>query len=290
MKFDLFRNFRRKSRSEVTLYCFVSALFMLVAISYIYIIVWMVMAACKTHTEIVLSPFALPEKWNWYHFVEAITLLEVNGNNFFDMLMNSCWFSIVGVLYSQFVSLLFAYTVVKYKFPGSQYVYTFILIIMTLPLYGSGGGMYKLLSDLNMIDSYSQILCGGVVTATRTLYYMAFFKNVSNTYMEAAKVDGANDYQICYKIMLPQAKPIFGALFLTGWLHEWNTYASALIYLPNKPVLPVGIYQFYTEMIYQVRLDVLFAACVITLTPALILFAVFNKTITTSVSFGGLKG
>lgn len=290
MKFDIFRNFRRKSRGEIALYCAVSALFMVVALSYIYVLFWMVMAACKTHMEVVMSPFALPEKWHWSHFIEAISLLEVNGHNFFDMLKNSCWFSLVGVLYSQFVSLLFAYVAVKYTFPGSKHVYTFILIVMTLPMYGSGSGMYKLLYELNMIDSYSQILCGGVVTATRTLYYMAFFRNVSNTYMEAAKIDGANDYQVCYKIMMPQAKPIFGALFLTGWLAEWNSYSSALIYLPNKPVLTVGIYQFYTEMIYRARLDILFAACVLTVLPALILFTVFNKTITTSVSFGGLKG
>ena len=86
MKFDIFRNFRRKSRGEIALYCAVSALFMVVALSYIYVLFWMVMAACKTHMEVVISPFALPEKWHWSHFIEAISLLEVNGHKFFDML------------------------------------------------------------------------------------------------------------------------------------------------------------------------------------------------------------
>ena len=89
---------------------------------------------------------------------------------------------------------------------------------------------------------------------------------------------------------MPMAKPLFGALFLTGWLGIWNNYESALIYLPNLPTLPVGIYQFNTEMIYRARLDILFAACVIISIPAIILFVAFNKVITTNVSLGGIKG
>ena len=83
---------------------------------------------------------------------------------------------------------------------------------------------------------------------------------------------------------------MFGALFLTEWLGNWNEYSSCLVYLPNLPTLPVGIYQFNTEMIYRARLDILFAACVIVALPAIILFIVFNKTLTTSVSVGGIKG
>ena len=122
------------------------------------------------------------------------------------------------------------------------------------------------------------------------LYFTAYFKNLSWTYAEAAMIDGADDFQIYFKVMFPQTKPIFGALFLTNWITNWNTYESALIYLPQLPTLPVGIYQFNTEMIYRARLDILFAACVIIAIPAIVLFVVFNKMITTNVSVGGIKG
>ena len=103
-------------------------------------------------------------------------------------------------------------------------------------------------------------------------------------------IDGANDFQIYFRVMFPQALPIFSALYLTGWIGVWNSYDSALIYLPNLPTLPVGIYQFNTEMIYRARLDILFAACVIISIPAIILFIAFNKLITSNVSLGGIKG
>ena len=103
-------------------------------------------------------------------------------------------------------------------------------------------------------------------------------------------MDGANDFQTYFKVMFPQAKPIFGALFLSQWIMEWNSYENALVYRPQLATLPVGIYQFSTEMQFRARLDILFAACVIVSIPAILLFAIFNKTITTNVSAGGIKG
>ena len=66
------------------------------------------------------------------------------------------------------------------------------------------------------------------------LYFTAYFKNLSWTYAEAAMMDGADDFQIYFRVMFPQAKPIFGALFLTTWITNWNNYESALIYLELK--------------------------------------------------------
>lgn len=289
-RFDPLKNFRRKSPSENALNVVVSIIFFLVAASYVYIFVWALIAGAKTHTEIVMDPFGLPETWRWEHYLEVFEILEVNGNDFWDMLFNSVYFSVFCVFVQQFTTISFAYCCTKYKFPGSKLVYPIILVMITLPLYGNSGAMYKLLHQLGLIDSYAQIITSLSGFSIHFLYYMAFFKNVSNTYSEAAILDGANDFQIYYKVMLPQAKPIFGALFLTNWLSVWNSYESALVYLPNIPTLPVGIYQFNLEMIYRARLDIIFAACVIISIPALVLFLVFNKTITSNVSIGGIKG
>lgn len=282
--------FSRKSKGEIALHLFVSLIFLLVAASYVYMLVWAVIAGCKTHTEIVVNPFSLPKKWNFVHFLEVFSKLEVGGHDFWEMLFNSVYFSVGGVFIGQAVTMAFAYCCTKYKFPGCQLPYTIILIMITLPIYGAGGATYKLYKGLGMVNSYTQILSAAGGMNMTFLYYRACFKGVSWSYAEAAMIDGANDFQIYKNVMMPQAKPLFGALFLTNWLSNWNNYSSALIYLPELPTLPVGIYQFNTEMIYRARLDILFAACVIISIPAIILFVVFNKTLTTNVTVGGLKG
>ena len=284
------KNFRRKSVGEIILHCLVSLFFMVVALTYIYILVWMVLSATKTHNEIVLSPFALPKTWQWEHFGEVFTRLEANGVGFLDMLKNSIWFSVGATFLLEFVSINFAYCCSKYKFPGSKLPYAITLIMISLPIYGNAGAIYKLYSQLGLIDSYAQIIVATTGFTMSFLYYTAYFKNVSWTYAEAAMMDGANAFDIYYRVMFPQAKPIFGALFITNWIKEWNNYNSGLVYYPNLPTLPVGIYQFNTEMIYRARLDILFAACVLVSIPAIVLFVIFNKTITTNVSVGGIKG
>ena len=289
-KFRRPKSFRRKSKGEIALHIFVSLIFFLVAASYVYVFVWAVIAGAKTHTEIVMNPFSLPEKWEWGHYLDVFSLLEVNGNNFWDMLFNSVYFSVFAVGLLQLVTMSFAYFCTKYKFPGSELPYIIILVMLTLPLYGTGGATYRIFKALGMVDSYTHILCSLAGFNMNFLYYRACFKSMSWSYAEAAMMDGADDFVIYTKVMMPMAKPLFGALFLTGWLGIWNNYESALIYLPNLPTLPVGIYQFNTEMIYRARLDILFAACVIISIPAIILFVAFNKVITTNVSLGGIKG
>ena len=285
-----FRLLGRKTPGETILHLIVSAVFAIIALSYVYMFFWAVMSACKTHTEIIMNPFALPKKWHWEHFVEVVSSLNVNGNGFWEMLFNSCFFSVGGALLQTFVTITFAYCCTMYKFPGSNLPYTIILVIMTLPIYGAGGATYALYRQLGMVDSYTHIICSAAGMTGSFLYFRAFFKNMSWTYAEAAAMDGCGPFRLYFKVMLPQAKPIFGALFLTTWLASWNNYESALLYLPNLPTLPVGIYQFNTEMIYRARLDILFAACVLVSIPALVLFTVFNKMITTNVSVGGIKG
>lgn len=284
------KSFSRKSSGEIALYCFVSLIFMIVALSYVYILLFALFSGLKTHDQVALDPFALPTVWHWEHFIEVFNTLEVNGVNFIGMLGNSIWFSVISTLLMEFFTMLFAYICSKYTFPGSKWPYAIILIMITLPLYGHGGAVYKLYHNLGLINSYAQVLVAASGFNVHFLYYTAFFKNMSWTYAEATMIDGGNAFDIYYRVMMPQAKPIFAALFITQWLSEWNNYSSGLVYYPQIPTLPVGIYQFNLEMIYRARLDILFAGCFLVCLPALILFIVFNKTITTNVSLGGLKG
>lgn len=284
------KRFSRKSKGEIALHLLVSLFFFIVAASYVYMFLWAILAGFKTHTEVVMEPFALPVKWLWQHYIEVFTELNVNGKSFWDMLFNSVYFSVGGTMLQLFVTMNFAYCCTKYKFPGSTLPYTIILIMITLPIYGTGGAQYKLVYSLGMVDNYAHVLLAAGGFSIIFLYFRAYFQNMSWSYAEAAMMDGASEFGIYFKVMMPMAKPIFGALFLTNWLASWNDYSAGLLYYPNLPTLPVGIYQFSQEMLYRARLDILFAACVLISIPALVLFTVFNKVITTNVSVGGLKG
>lgn len=285
------KRFERMAKSEIILHCFVSVVFFAVAFSYVYLLIWAFLAGLKTHTEVVMQPYALPTEWHWEHYITVFKELNVNGWDFFGMLFNSVWFSVLGAFLAVFVTMNFAYCCTKYKFPGSTWPYAIILIMLTLPIYGTGGAHYKIIHSMGLINNYAYVLLNlGTGFTMEFLYFRAYFQNMSWSYAEAAMMDGANEYQIYFRVMAPMAKPLFGALYLKTWLNGWNDYSSGLVYQPKLPLLPTGIYQFNTEMVYRARLDILFAACVLTALPALVMFIIFNRTLTTSVSIGGIKG
>ncbi len=279
----------RRAPLERAIYVFMFLLFSCFAAFYIYLYLWGFMTGFKTHSDIVNNPFSLPEKWVFHNYIEIFSYLEVNGNNYFQMLFNSLYFSVLGPLIQLSVTSMFAYACCKYKFPCSKLFYPLILITMTLPIYGSGGSQYKVIKALGLIDSYMHIILAFAGMSSFFLYFTAIYTGVSNTYYEAAVLDGANEWQAYFKVMLPQAKNLFLALFLIMWEGEWNNYSGVLIYLPNIPTLAGGVYLCELDMVYDVRYDMIYAAYMVSAIPPLIIFACFSNVLTNSISLGGIK-
>ena len=103
-------------------------------------------------------------------------------------------------------------------------------------------------------------------------------------------IDGANDFQAYFWVMIPQTAPLLTAICVSDFIAGWDSYAMQMVRQPELPTLPVGIYVFQKEMTYRARLDILFAACFIVSIPCIVLFSIFRKTIMTNVSLGGIKG
>ena len=187
------------------------------------------------------------------------------------------------------VTSMMAYVTAQYKFFGSRAVYFVVLVVITMPLYGSGTAMYKLLFKLNFLNSRWMILTSLNAFSIYYMYFYAFYRGLSKSYSEAAEIDGANKWQIYFKIMFPQAITMFGSLFLLLWITDWNNYSGALLYLSKLPTLAVGIYVFNIQMQYDSKPHILYAGCTIALLPPLIIFICFNSALMSNVSLGGIK-
>lgn len=281
--------FEKRAKTERVLYAIIFVLFTAIAASYLYVLFWCFMSGTKTHTEVVLTPFALPEKWHFSHYIEVFDVMNVNGSGFFTMFLNSVYFSVVGGFLTTMSSMTLAYVTAKYKFRGSGFFFTGSLIMILLPIYGQGGSMYVLLKNLGFLNSRLMIFSSLGGMGMNYMYFHAFFQNLSWSYAEAAQLDGASDYGIFFKVMLPLALPMFGAIFLMVWLAEWNNYGSALLYLPQMPTLAVGMYLFRDDMYQFARTDMLWAGSFLISLPPLILFIFFSNTLMSNISLGGIK-
>lgn len=267
-----------------------SVVFGLITATYLFAYLWGVMAGFKTHTEVIMEPFSFPKTWQWQNYIDVFTMLEVYQTNMIGMIGNSLILALIGPILTIGGSGILAYAVSKYKFPGRNILLAINVVVITLPIIGTSAATYRLFYKLGMINSplllINHIGCFGA----NFLYMLSCFNGVSNTYMEAAQIDGAGHYTVMFKIMLPMAWGTMSALWILQLVGVWNDTQTALLYWPKKPTLATGIYLFNQDMAFKARMDILLAATILSSIPPLILFAFFHKTILANVTFGGIKG
>ena len=148
-------------------------------------------------------------------------------------------------------------------------------------------GYYYLIVDLQQEinnDTYAAVVFSVSAFSADFLYFQAYYQNLSWSYVEAAQIDGANDFQAYFKVMIPQTMPLLTALFIGGFIGGWSAYETQMVQQPEIPTLPVGIYLFEQEMVYRARLDILFAACFIR-SHSLFLKSAYSKNFTAKCHF-----
>lgn len=275
--------------SKNIVFAIVFVLFMLYAFSLVYVFFWCLTAAVKTHNEVALYPFTLPNEWNWENFARAFTELEVRRTNLIGMVFNSLWYTIGGTIISVGCSTMLAYVVAKYRFPGRNALYSLSIVIMLLPIAGNLPAMYRMVNLLGLDNSPLILLTmtGGFGFNFLVLY--GFFQNLSWSYAEAAFVDGASDLYTFVRIMLPQAMPAMTSLLVLAAIGLWNDYNTPLLFLTKMPTIAVGLQQFGAVATYRAQMNIYYAGLLLSMIPVLILFIVFQNTLMNKTSVGGLK-
>lgn len=245
-----------------------------------------------TADQIAVRLFRWPEHFTMKNFISAFEIWGtlIPGKSYLDMLFNSLWISILGPLIAALVTATVTYILVFYSSKVTRFIYKLGVFISILPIYGAAGAMYKLLSDIHIIDTPLMFLTHVTLFGANFFYYYAFYKAISWQYAEAAFIDGAGHWQVYLKIMLPMLIPSATALYVMGVIGTWNDYSTILLYYPSYPTLAYGAYAFSEVGKYCANTPAYFAGVLISIIPILILFGCFQNTIMEKVHIGGLKG
>lgn len=220
---------------------------------------------------------------------------------FLNSIIYSFGFSFLTVL----ITMLTAYPLSKPDLVGRGVFTTFFVITMFV-----GGGLiptYLLVKDLGMLDSIWAIILPGSINVWNIILARTYFSGLPKELSEAATVDGANDIQILFKIMLPLAKPIMFVLFLYAFVGQWNSYFDAMIYLKNPDLQPlqlvlrniliqnqpsqdmVGANTAMAEM-KQIAELIKYSTIVISSLPLIVMYPFFQKYFDKGILVGSIKG
>ena len=215
---------------------------------------------------------------------------------FKNFLFNSFVYSIICSFVHAFVAFSCAYLCAKYKFRFSGFIYAVMLVVMAIPIVGSSPSMMVLLRDLGIYDSYiAMIALNFNFTGLYVFVFHAYLVGLSDTYVEAAEIDGASQMGVFLKIMFPLCIKVFFTVFLLQFIQTWNDYQTPLLYYPNHPTLSYAIFQMRkatNDLLKPAEYQAVpfkITGCMVLAIPVFLLFVAFNKFLMGNLTMGGLK-
>ena len=253
------RSFQHTSKDYLVAKIIVFVLFALYVFTLFFAILWAVNASLKSQVEFNQDVNSLPKEWLFSNYVTAFTAVP-------------------------------SYVVAKYKFPGRNVIYAIAIITMMIPIVGSFPSQYRVYDTLKIIDSPFIIITAAAGFGFEFIVLFSFFRTLSWTYAEAGFIDGASHFKVFFRVMLPQALPVIGSLFIVAVVNRWNDYMFPTLFMQSYPTLSSGLYIFQLEMTRGINYPVLFAGLIISVIPVIVLFVCFQNTMMESMSVGGIKG
>ena len=150
--------------------------------------------------------------------------------------------------------------------------------------------MYKEIIKLKLIDTYAGVIITGVCSASTIFFFRQYLAGLPKELLDAARIDGATEYGISVRIILPLAKPAFASMGILCAMGSWNAILWPLLVLKgaNKFTLPIGLNTLLTP--YGNNYDVLIAGSMFGILPIFVIFLIFQRYIIEGMTTGAVKG
>jgi N-acetylglucosamine transport system permease protein len=265
------------------------AFLMFWAVAVIFPMVWLIFSSLKTDQELFFSPWAAPKVLQWDNFVRAWNSARV-GDFFFNTLI----VVIPALIFTLIISAMTAYVLARFQFPGRNFLFYLFLGGMLFPVFLALIPLFSLVNNLGLLNTYvGLILVYIAYSLPFTVFFLTgFFKTLPGELQEAAIIDGANQYQAFFLVMLPLASPALISMGIFNFLGMWNQYILPLVLVSdeNKYVLSQGLAFMLFKQFYQNDWSALFAALTLVMVPTLIVYIVFQRQIQSGMTTGALKG
>lgn len=228
----------------------------------------------------------------WANFIDAITTVNQPGSgiNFFTYIKNSLilsFFNIIGTLIS---CTLAGYAFSRVKWPGRDIMFILVLSTMMLPFQVTMIPLYVFFSKIHWTNTFLPLTVPAFFGNAFMIFLLRqFFLTIPEEMCDAARVDGASDWQIFTKIVLPLSKPVIATVTIFTFLGTWNDFLGPLLYLNNPKLFTMSIGLQDYQGHYSASWNLLMAASVIFTVPIIVAFFFAQRTFIEGVKLTGLK-
>ncbi|MGD1886945.1 MAG: carbohydrate ABC transporter permease [Cohaesibacteraceae bacterium] len=214
----------------------------------------------------------------------------LEDGRFYNWFVNSLVIATITTISSLFFDSLIGYTLCKFRFRGRYLVFIAILSTLMIPTEMLVIPWYLMSQSFGWLDSYWGIMFPGLMTAFGVFLMQQFFETVPDDFLEAARIDGLNEFQIWWTVAMPMVRPALAALAIFIFLGNWTAFLWPLIVTTSSELytLPVGLSSFGDEA--DVQWELIMTGAAISTIPTLVVFLIFQRFIIRGVVMAGLKG
>jgi multiple sugar transport system permease protein len=260
----------------------------LIAVSAVFLVpfVFIVLTALMTDQQ-ALTPEIWPRPFRWANFADVfdrIPLLLYTWNT-----MQISLLSALGVVLS---SIPVAYALSRIRWRGRQAAFVVVLSTIMLPFVATVVPLYILFVRFDWIGSMKPLIVPLFFGDAFSIFLLRqFFLTIPQELSDAARVDGASEFQIMTRVIVPLAKPAIAAIALFQFLYSWNDFFAPLLYVGEDPklwTLAIGLSEF--RGMFAVQWNLTMAASVLFILPVIILFFLAQRVFVEGVTLTGVKG
>ena len=253
--------------------------FMITGVLIIFFPIWLAfVASTVTQPEIVSPPMPLlPGGHFWENYKTA--LVSVVNVPVATMLMNSLIMAIGIAVGKIIISLLSAFAIVYFRFPGRSIFFWMIFLTLMLPVEVRILPTFEVVAGFGMLNSYSGLIFPLIASATATFLFRQFFLTIPDELAEAARVDGAQPMRFFIDIVLPMSRTNIAALFVILFIYGWNQYLWPLLITtdPEMNTIVMGIKQMFPSGDDVAEWPVIMATSILAMIPPVIVVVSMQK-------------
>jgi alpha-1,4-digalacturonate transport system permease protein len=262
-----------------------TALLWVLAVLMAFPLLWFLLSSFKPGGELFTYPLSFfPKEWTLQGYADALDRID-----FVQYFANTAIVATVTTVFTVFLCATTGYALAKYKNPWLSVLGLCILSMTMLPGEVILNPMFITVRDLGLYNTLAGVIIPSIVTPTGVFMFRQFFLSIPDELLQAARIDGASEYGIFFRIMLPLAKPIALTLGIVSFQWRWNDYIFPLIILgdPDKFTLQIALRALVGAE--NIQWTILLAASVLSIIPLVVLYLVFQRYVTSSNINAGLK-
>lgn len=210
--------------------------------------------------------------------------------NFVTYLQNSVFVTVVATIITLLINSMAAFGLSKYRFRGRDTIFLIIIATLMIPISVILVPVFLVITQLGLNNSLWGVILPGAATPTGVFLLRQYMLTIPDELLDAARIDGASEWRIYWRIVLPLARPALAVLTIFSVMWRWNDFLWPLIVLTKneKFTLQVGLASFQGEL--NVQWHYILAMTVLTLLPVTLVFALLQRFITGGIAATGLKG